>query len=100
MLCVVYNLDRETGAREIRAEKRPAHLEFMKSLGSKVKAGGPMLAPDGQTPVGGMFVLQVESYEEAVSLAKLDPYAQAGLFKSQQVTVWRWTTSRPTDLGE
>jgi uncharacterized protein YciI len=100
MLCVVYNLDKDAGAREIRAATRPAHLEFMKSLGGKVKAGGPMLAPDGETPVGGMFVLQVDSYEEAVRLAALDPYARAGLFKSQNVTVWRWNTRPPTDLRE
>jgi len=98
MLCVVYNLDRDACAREIRAATRPAHLEFMKALGEKVKAGGPMLAPDGETPVGGMFVLQVDSYEDAVRVARLDPYAQAGLFKSQNVTVWRWNTNRPKDL--
>ena len=44
MLFIVYRLDRDDGAQEIRAKTRPLHLEYMKSFSGLVKAGGPILA--------------------------------------------------------
>ncbi|MFV0549386.1 MAG: YciI family protein [Limnobaculum xujianqingii] len=95
MLFVVFNIDRPEGAEAIRSTVRPAHLAFMKALGDKVQAGGPVLSTNGEKPFGGMYILQADSHQEAVNVAQSDPYVKADLFLQQYVQPWRWNTNRP-----
>ncbi len=74
---------------ETRLANRPAHLDHLKSLGSKVKIGGAMLADDLQTPVGSMLIFEGESLKEIESILAQDPYKLAGLFESVTVKPYR-----------
>ena len=87
----VYNRDRP-GMADLRTAHRDAHLAFMKSLGPVAKLGGPLMAEDGETRMGGMYVVEAESLEAARALATRDPYVQAGLFEVAFVNEWRWQT--------
>lgn len=98
MLFVVFNIDRPDGAADIRAQTRPAHLDFMKSLGEQVKAGGPLFSQDVQSAFGGMYILEADSHEQATEIARQDPYAQADLFVQQYIQPWKWNTRRPADI--
>lgn len=93
-LFVVYNRD-APGTAALREATRPAHVAFMKGLGSSAKAGGPLLAEDGETKIGGMFVVEAASLTEARAIAAADPFAQAGLFAETRVDEWRWQTRNP-----
>jgi uncharacterized protein YciI len=74
---------------ETRLANRAAHLDYLKTLGAKVKTGGPMLADDLQTPAGSMLILEGESAAEIEAILAEDPYRRAGLFESVTVTPWR-----------
>lgn len=79
----------------IRQETRPAHLEFLKGLGSALKAGGPFTAGDSDTPNGSLVVIEAASLEDAKAIAAQDPYAKAGLFQSVDVRPWKWLLKNP-----
>jgi uncharacterized protein len=74
---------------DLRMSTRPAHLDYLKSLGSKVKVGGALLGPDLKTPGGSMLIYEGETEDEVRSLLAADPYSKAGLFESVTVTAWR-----------
>jgi hypothetical protein len=93
-LFVVYNRD-APGTAALRETHRPAHIAFMKSLGTAAKAGGPILGPDGETRIGGMFILEASSLAEAQAVAGRDPFMLAGLFQTSHVDEWRWQTRNP-----
>lgn len=99
MLFVVFSIDKSQGAAEIRNVTRPAHLEFMQSLGEKVKAGGPLFTHNGQQALGGMYVLEVENYQQAQTIAHQDPYFKANLFSQQYIQPWKWNSHRPVDVN-
>ena len=93
-LFAVYNRD-APGTAALREANRPAHIAFMKSLGPAAKAGGPLLGADGETRIGGMFILEAASLQEAQAVAARDPFHQAGLFATCFVDEWRWQTRNP-----
>ena len=72
-----------------RMENRPAHLVYLKDLGSRVKIGGALLAPDHKTPLGSMIVFEADSEADVLAILAGDPYSSAGLFESVSVKPWR-----------
>lgn len=82
---------------QLRLDTRPAHLDYLKSLGGKIKFGGPFLAEAGQKPVGSMLVVEAETIEEARAIAAADPYALAGLFETVSVRPWNWVINKPAE---
>ncbi len=79
---------------DVRMENRPAHLEFLASLGDKLKAGGPF-TDDKDSPIGSMLMIEADDRAEVEALARQDPYAKAGLFQSVEITVWKWLLKNP-----
>jgi uncharacterized protein len=88
MLFIATCVDRPDSV-ETRKQHRPDHLEFLNGLGSRVKVGGAILAPDRQTPVGSVIIFEGESEDEILGLVAIDPYSRAGLFESVIVKPWR-----------
>ena len=80
---------------ETRLANRPAHLEFLNTLGAKVKAGGALLNAEQTTPVGSLLIFEGDSVAEIEALLANDPYAKAGLFSSVTVTPWRQAVGAP-----
>ena len=72
-----------------RLQNRPAHLAYLKGLGSRVKIGGALLAVDHTTPVGSTVIFEAESEDEVLALRARDPYSSVGLFESVSVRPWR-----------
>jgi len=101
VLYVVYNLD-APGTATLRQQHREAHLRFMQELkdAGKVKIGGPFLSEDGKQRLGGMYILDVPSIEDAIHIANQDPFVKAGLYPSTQVRPWIWQTGRPESESE
>ncbi|MBB36468.1 MAG: hypothetical protein CME88_09315 [Hirschia sp.] len=92
---VIHAMDRRPDGPAIRAETRPAHLEYLRRVGDKVKLAGMMLQEDGETSAGSMIVVEVDDIHEARAIAENDPYAKAGLFASCDVRAYRWAINPP-----
>lgn len=75
---------------QVRMGARPAHLDYMKTFGDRLKLGGPYLDAKGDM-AGTLILIECESLEEAKAIHAADPYALAGLFESSSVTPWRAT---------
>jgi len=72
-----------------RMENRPAHLAYLKSLGARVRAGGALLDPTAQTPLGSLLIFEAADEAEVRAMLARDPYAEAGLFSSVELKPWR-----------
>ena len=75
---------------QVRMGAREAHLAYAKTLGDKVKLGGPFLDDAGQM-AGSLIIIEADSLEEAKALHAADPYNKAGLFERSDVRPYRIT---------
>jgi uncharacterized protein YciI len=94
MLFAVTCIDKP-GHAHVRAENRPAHLDFLKANAAAVKLAGPFLSDDGQGMVGSLLVIKAADRAALDAMVAQDPYAAAGLFESVTVRPWRWTIGNP-----
>ena len=85
---VIYCKDKP-GHGDLRAENRPAHIDYLKTHADKIVAAGPMLTDDGEGVVGSTLILELGDKAEAEAWAANDPYALAGLFGSVEILPWR-----------
>jgi uncharacterized protein YciI len=84
-----------TDATGVRAGTRPAHVDFLKSLGTSLVLAGPFLADDGATPTGSFLLLEAADKAAAEAVAASDPYAKAGLFATVTVQPYRLVILNP-----
>ncbi|MTI16817.1 YciI family protein [Rhodobacteraceae bacterium RKSG542] len=80
---------------ELRQSTRPAHVDFLKGLGDRLKAAGPFMADDMTTPTGSLVIIEAANRDEALAIASEDPYAQAGLFESVEIRPYNWVFKNP-----
>lgn len=92
---VIYGLDRRPDGPDLRAKTRPAHLDYIRGLGSTVKLAGMVMEADDDTPAGSMIVVEAADIEEVRAVAAEDPYAKAGLFASCDIRSYRWAINPP-----
>lgn len=92
---VIYALDRRPDGPVIREETRPAHLEYLRRLGDKLKLAGAVNCHDEKAVAGSMIVIEADSMEAANEIAFNDPYAKAGLFSSCDVRKYNWVFNPP-----
>lgn len=85
---VIYCLDKPDHTH-VRAEARPAHVDYLKEHAAKIVAAGPMLSDDGESMVGSTLLMAFNDKSEAENWAANDPYAKAGLFESVDIRPWK-----------
>lgn len=73
----------------IRKEHRPAHLVFLEENKHLLLACGAKLNDDGSDQGGGIYIVNVETREEAARLITQDPFSKADLFQKVVITRWR-----------
>ncbi|PWR20511.1 YciI family protein [Zavarzinia compransoris] len=81
----------------IRQANRPAHLEWLKAAGGRMKIAGPFLSGDGQAMTGSLLVVEAADITEAREFLATDPYALAGLFSAVDIKPWRWVVGQPAE---
>ncbi len=79
----------------LRAATRPAHLDYLKGLGAKVRAGGAQLTADQTGVVGSLLILEGDNEADIRAMLAEDPYAKAGLFAAVDVKPWRQAVGVP-----
>ncbi len=77
------------GHGALRAELRPAHLEYLKAHQQKLLAAGALTDDQGQGGTGGILLVDTDDRTEAERFIANDPYTLGGLFASVTVTRWR-----------
>lgn len=93
MLYVIETNDKPDGF-DLRLKTRPAHMEFLKSLGDGLVLAGPFQDEQGRSN-GSLVVIRAENQAQAETIAARDPYAIAGLFASTSVRPWVWSINKP-----
>jgi len=94
MLFSIRCIDR-TDMPGLRAQTRPKHLEYLKSLGSRIVAAGPILAEDEATPIGSLLIVEGPDRASATQLAAQDPYTEVGLFAETTIQPFRLVFINP-----
>ena len=92
MWYVIYSRDREN-ALEARRAARPRHLERVEKLVAegRILVAGPRPAIDSPDPgpagmEGSLIVAEFDSLEDARAWAESDPYVEAGVYASVEVS--------------
>ncbi|OYW83932.1 MAG: hypothetical protein B7X53_18195 [Hyphomonas sp. 34-62-18] len=88
-LYCLHCLDNETDGAERRAATRPAHLEWVATLGETCRMAGPLLSEDGRM-IGSVFLMVAEDAAAARALNAADPYTKAGVFGRVHISETRW----------
>lgn len=78
-------------AGPLRQANRPAHLDYLKAAGDRLKTAGPLLDDAGETPVGSVLVLAADNLAAAEAWAAGDPFATLGVFASREVRPFKWS---------
>ncbi len=73
----------------LRAENRPAHIDYLNANLEHVLLAGPFLSEDGERPVGSLLIIEFDDQSQARAFAEGDPYARAGLFESVTIRPFR-----------
>ncbi|HEY4296201.1 MAG TPA: YciI family protein [Paraburkholderia sp.] len=73
----------------VRNRERPAHLAFLAAHAAKLLACGAKLDDGGDGAHGGLYVLDVETREEAERFIADDPFTLAQLFERVVIVRWR-----------
>lgn len=76
------------GSADLRAQTRPAHLEYLTQHQHLLLAAGALTEDDGTGGSGGILLVDTDDRAVAESFIADDPFTKAGLF--QKVTVTRW----------
>ncbi len=80
-LYVITCIDK-AGVAKLRADARPAHIEYLKTQDDKIVLAGALLTDDGETMTGSHFLVNVPDRATAETFSDGDPFTQAGLFET------------------
>lgn len=69
---------------KIRQEKMADHLAHVEKTVDSLLLAGPMF--DGDTVIGSMLIFKADSPEQALEMAKQDPYYHADIWESMEVS--------------
>ncbi|MBB3256828.1 hypothetical protein F4827_001674 [Paraburkholderia bannensis] len=73
----------------VRAREREVHLDFLAQHQALLLACGAKLNDDGSSLGGGIYIVDVETREEAQAFIAQDPFSQVGLFERVSIVRWR-----------
>lgn len=88
MLFAIHAIDR-TGALPMRLANYDAHKAFLGDatrFGVKIVMSGPLVADDGATMIGSLFLIEAASRAEVEAFNRADPFAAAGIWEKVTIT--------------
>jgi hypothetical protein len=98
MLFVVHALDKKdilpTRAKFYRAHR--IHLDKSEDHAVDVLTAGTLVADDGETPVGSIFVIDAQDRDAVDAFARSDPYHSNGVW--ERVEIHRYNRKRGTPI--
>ncbi len=88
MLYAVLLEDDPKVAAEARRTRMAAHLDFLEENAQAVRAAGPLLDAEG-CMLGGLWLVEAESFDTVEALVRTDPFWPTGLRHSVTIRAWR-----------
>lgn len=88
MLFAIHAIDR-TGALPTRLANYDAHKAFLGDttrFGVKIVMSGPLVADDGTTMIGSLFLIEAASRAAVEAFNRADPFAAAGIWEKVTIT--------------
>lgn len=85
---VIRTRDKADGKR-IRDQFRNAHWDYIAAVEDRVLLSGALYADDGTTIIGGLVVIDFDSLGAAHRFADEDPFTQAGLYATVEISPFR-----------
>ncbi|MFG3694623.1 YciI family protein [Stutzerimonas stutzeri] len=76
------------GQQQLRRDTRDEHLRFLEANKALLLACGAKLADDGSDLGGGLYVVDLDTRDEAERFIADDPFSRVQLF--ERVTIIRW----------
>lgn len=77
------------GQQELRRDTRDEHLRFLEANKALLLACGAKLADDGSDLGGGLYVVDLDTRDEAERFIADDPFSRVNLFERVTITRWR-----------
>ncbi|GLQ54375.1 YciI family protein [Devosia nitrariae] len=72
----------------IRTDLTEAHVAYLNAHRGKLRLAGAVREEHGGTPVGGAWVFDTATREEADAIVRADPFFVAGLRASYKLLAW------------
>lgn len=88
MLFAIHALDR-AGALPTRLANYDAHKAFLSDtagFGVKIVMSGPLVADDGETMIGSLFLIEAPDRAAVEAFNHADPFAAAGIWEKVTIT--------------
>jgi uncharacterized protein YciI len=88
MLFVIHALDRAGGLPR-RLENYDAHKAFLadtSAFGVRIVMSGPLVADDGATMIGSLFLIEAESRAAVEAFNAADPFRKADVWQQVNIT--------------
>jgi len=76
------------GRAAVRSAHLDAHIAWLDRHRDVVLVGGSLRRNPGETPIGGLWIVEAESAEAVTALIAGDPFWTAGLRRSVEVLHW------------
>lgn len=83
---------------DIREQALPAHTTYLRAHADDIWFAGPLLADDGQTPIGTIVVIEAPDKAAAETFIAEEGYNKAGLFDS--IEIHRFSGSKRLRQGD
>lgn len=80
----------------IREKRRALHHDFLRRNASRIQRAGALCPRPDAAPTGALWVLDVESWSEAVELIEQDPYFDRR-YRQYVLYEWKWALDYPID---
>ncbi len=80
--------DDDEGFDSVRKAHAAAHFDYLAANRDRIVIAGGLRRAPGEWYCGGLWVMEVDSRDEAVSVIEADPYFRLGLRKSYRLLVW------------
>ena len=82
-------LRNKPGQAELGARYRDSHIQWLDQHQEVVRVAGSLREAFDAVPVGGLWIVEAPSKEDAEALLVTDPYFVCGLRQSHEVLHWR-----------
>jgi uncharacterized protein len=87
MLFAIHALDHDD-ALERRLEHYEAHKAYLAASSVKTVVSGPLLADDGETMIGSLFIVEAGGKEEVIAFNRADPFFRANVWKAVHIDLF------------
>jgi len=77
---IIHCLDK-AGAVQDRLANYEAHKAYLGAAPVRILVSGPLLAPDHETMIGSLFLVDAETQQDVQAFHDADPFKKAGIWE-------------------